>query len=136
MALTPNERAARYRARQRGEDVPLMKRGPKKGFKQSPEHIAKRIRVGAEHHAWKGALVSAKSGRSRALRAFKSIGSCVLCGNQRAERHHKNGNTADNSPANIEIVCRRCHMMEDGRLEQFKELARRNQPKAVAARWR
>jgi len=110
MALTPNERAARYRARQRGEDVPLMKRGPKKGFKQSPEHIAKRIRVGAEHHAWKGALVSAKSGRSRALRAFKSIGSCVLCGNQKAERHHKNGNTADNSPANIEIVCRRCHM--------------------------
>ena len=112
-----------------------MKPGPKKGFKQSPEHIEKRKRFGADHHAWKGDGITEKSGRTRAIRTFPNVGGCVKCGKARAERHHKNGNTADNRPENIEIVCRRCHMKEDGRLERFKELAKRNQSKAVAARW-
>ena len=93
-----------------------MKPGPKKGYKQSPEHIEKRKRLGAAHPNWLGDAITERSGRSRAIRAFPIIGGCIKCGKSRAERHHKNGNTADNSPQNIEIVCRRCHMKEDGRL--------------------
>ena len=36
----------------------------------------------------------------------------------------------------VDLICRRCHMRTDGRLEEFRELAKRNQPRAVAARWR
>ena len=35
----------------------------------------------------------------------------------RAERHHIDGNTANNKPGNIAFLCRRCHMREDGRLD-------------------
>ena len=111
-----------------------MKPGPKKGYKQSPEHIEKRKRLGAAHPNWLGDAITEKSGRSRAIRAFPIIGGCTKCGKARAERHHKNGNTADNRPENIEIVCRRCHMREDGRLEKVMAMARLNHPKAIAAR--
>lgn len=112
-----------------------MKPGPKKGYKQSPEHVAKRVKWGAEHHAWKGNEIKQKSGRSRALRRFPKIGSCLGCGRKKAERHHVDGDTRNNDPSNIIALCRRCHMRADGRLEQFRKLAARNQPRAVAARW-
>lgn len=110
------------------------KPGPKKGYKQSAEHIEKRKRFADQHHNWKGDKITEKSGRSRAVRVYPKIGACVKCGASRAERHHKNGNTADNSPGNIEIVCRKCHMKEDGRLVRFIEMAKQNQPVAIAAR--
>jgi len=56
-----NESARRYRARKRGERVPLLKRGPKRGYKQSREHIEKRKRFGAEH--WRKKKVRGKKGR-------------------------------------------------------------------------
>lgn len=90
--------------------------GQRKGYKQTPEHIARRVRRGEKHHAWKGDAIKERSGRTRAKRAYPVIGACIRCGNPKAERHHKNGNTADNRPENIEIVCRRCHMKADGRL--------------------
>ena len=129
------ESARRYRARKRGEDVPLRLPGPKKGYKQSPEHIAKRKRFGTDHPNWKGDAVSERAGRSRAIRRYPNIGPCIACGDTPAERHHINGNTADNEPDNIAIICRRCHMKADGRMDKFIELAKRNQPRAVAARW-
>jgi hypothetical protein len=112
-----------------------VKRGPKPGYKQTPEHIAKRIRRGSEHHAWKGDAVTPKGGRTRALRYYKDIGPCSACGAQHAERHHKDGDTANNEPDNIAILCRKCHMEADGRMEEFRDLAITNQPAAVAARW-
>ena len=112
-----------------------VKPGPKKGYKQTPEHIAKRKRFGRDHYNWKADKITVRSGRTRALRLFPVIGPCVKCGNPRSERHHIDDNTANNSSHNIVIVCRRCHMQADGRLEQFKKLAIANQPKAVAARW-
>ncbi len=112
-----------------------MKPGPKKGYKQTPEHIAKKIRRGEHHHAWVGDNATERTGRSRAERLFPVIGPCVKCGNRKSERHHKNGNTLDNRKSNIAVLCRRCHMRSDGRLAQFKKLALKNQPKAVAARW-
>jgi 5-methylcytosine-specific restriction endonuclease McrA len=92
----------------------------KKGYKQSPEHIAARKRFGAEHGNWSGGKVSEKGGRARALHLYPVIGPCVSCGSPRSERHHRDENTANNHPANIVILCRRCHMKEDGRLAALK----------------
>jgi hypothetical protein len=111
--------------------------GPPKGYKQSPDHIAKRCRFGEEHHCWVGDKVSVKSGRSRAIRHFAKR-PCEVCGEEkkRIDRHHKDGNTANNNPENIKFLCRRCHMVEDGRMDKFIELAIENQPKAVDSRWK
>jgi hypothetical protein len=78
-------------------------------------------RRGSSHHKWQGDAVSEKGGRKRALRAFPSVGPCQICGAQKSERHHRDGNTANNAPDNIHVVCRRCHMTEDGRLEQVRK---------------
>ena len=83
---------------------------------QTAEHVEKRKRIGAAHYAWQGDAVSEKGGRKRALRLFPEIGPCVRCGNAKAERHHKDGDTANNAPSNIEALCRRCHMWDDGRM--------------------
>ena len=115
MALTHAERQARYRARKRGENVPEIPR--KRGYKQTPEHVEKRKRFGPDHHAWAGGDVSEKGGRKRALRMYPDAGACTECGAARAERHHIDGNTANNKPGNIAFLCRRCHMREDGRLD-------------------
>lgn len=133
--MDANERARRYRARKRGEAIEKGRPGPKLGFRQSPEHVAKRTKWGPDHHAWAGGDISEKGGRSRAERRYRDIGLCWGCGSNRAERHHIDENTANNAPSNIAVLCRRCHMERDGRLDEFIELAKRNQPRAVAARW-
>jgi hypothetical protein len=99
-----------------------MKPGPKPGFKQTAEHIEKRKRFGAEHPNWKGDAVSVKGGRTRALRSYRDIGPCSTCGALRAERHHRDGNTANNDAENIAVLCRKCHMAEDGRLEAVRKM--------------
>ncbi len=134
MAFTKAEIVRRCRDRKRGIDIPRMPPGVKKGYKQTPEHIQKRQRFGEEHHSYKGDDVGYKSARSRAERGYPCR-PCELCGNTKAERHHKDGNTRNNSPENIQFVCRRCHMKVDGRYDRFIEIARENQPKAVACRW-
>ena len=100
--------------------------GVYKGYKQSKKHIEKRKRFGQQHHAWKGNNVSEKGGRTRALRLYKEIGACSICGNKKAERHHIDDDTANNNPENIEITCRKCHMALDGRLARFIKMAKRN----------
>jgi len=129
------EATCRYRARQRGEDVPKLSPGVKRGYKQTTEHIQKRKRFGAEHHNWKGDDITIKSGRTRALRGYEAK-PCQRCGSLKSERHHKDGDTSNNTPDNVRFLCRRCHMLEDGRLDEFRKLAKKNQPSAVAARWR
>ena len=111
------------------------KSGPKAGYRQTEEHIKKRIRFGEDHANWVGDSISEKAGRGRAQRKYKQIGPCVLCGNEKSERHHIDGNTANNEAENILIVCRRCHMKTDGRLSEFTALAIANQKVAVAKRW-
>lgn len=131
------ERQRRHRARKKGLDVPKVKPGPKPGYKQSAEHVEKRKRWGDEHHAWTGESTGDKNGRKRA-RARVDAEKCEFCGDDQAriDVHHIDGNTSNNSVENLVALCRKCHMREDGRLDAFRELAKRNQPKAVAARWR
>lgn len=103
------------------------------GYKQTPEHVAARMRYGKNNHGWLGDEVSAKGGRTRAIRAFPEIGPCEMCGAARAERHHRDGNTANNAPSNIAPLCRKCHMAKDGRLEEFSKMAKTRVADAISA---
>jgi len=94
------------------------------GLKQSAESVAKRLKYGEDHHWWKGDQVTERSGRTRALRAFPEVKPCASCGDENTERHHKDGNTKNNSEANIEFLCRLCHMKSDGRLTALIESRR------------
>lgn len=75
---------------------------------------------------WKGEEAGEDAGRARARAAY-ALGSCERCGRPGTDRHHKDGDTLNNDPGNIEILCRRCHMKADGRLDKFVEMA--NWPK-------
>lgn len=100
-----------------------MRPGPKKGYKQSPEHIHKRIKRGADHPNWKGDDATRRAGRTRALRMYADQ-PCTECGATPAERHHVNGVTTDNSAENIQFLCRDHHMAEHKRLGTFKTIVR------------
>lgn len=73
---------------------------------------------------WKGNKASVVSGRARARHRYPSV-KCESCnqGNRRLDRHHKDGNALNNEPSNIAILCRRCHMIADGRLDVLREQA-------------
>ena len=92
-------------------------------------------KTGPNHAGWLGDSVSTRGGRSRALRRYPSVGPCSRCGAGKAERHHKDENTANNEPSNIAILCRRCHMETDGRLASAPARMRAVQPLGVVARW-
>jgi len=96
----------------------------KRGYKQTEEHVRKRIKHGVRHANWVGSDVSVKGGRTRALRLYPQ-GPCVDCGSEKGERHHVNGDTSDNSPENVKFPCRSCHMKCDGRLQRLSELGKR-----------
>lgn len=112
------EASHRARARKRGENIP-HKPHPS-GYQQSLEHITARVRRGPSNHAWLGDQVSTRGGRTRALRAYPTVGPCTKCGSAKSERHHIDENTANNSPENIAVLCRRCHMELDGRLDAVR----------------
>lgn len=84
---------------------------------------------GQENPSWSGDNVSKKGGQARCRRLYPDIGPCVLCGDTYSERHHIDGNTANNEPENIAVLCRRCHMKSDGRLSKLA-------PIGLAARYK
>lgn len=55
----------------------------------------------------------------RIAQTLYPLGPCVACGVPATDRHHISGDTDDNQPDNIAILCRRCHMQADGRLAAF-----------------
>lgn len=69
--------------------------------------------------------VTVMAGRRRAQRMYPVIGACIRCGAGKAERHHVDGNTLNNRSSNIAVLCRKCHMELDGRLEEFQRQAKR-----------
>lgn len=74
-------------------------------------------KIGNKNPNWKGDSIAEHSGRFRAQRAFKELGMCSRCSKKKAtDRHHKDGDTRNNNPSNIAFLCRRCHMVEDGRM--------------------
>ncbi len=97
---------------------------------RDPQRAASVRLVGEANAMWQGDAVSVEGGRKRARRMYKA-GPCTKCGDPKSERHHINGDTANNTPENVELLCRKCHMTEDGRLEASRE---RMRPLA-AKRW-
>ena len=110
----------RARLRKKGIDVP--RKPMPSGFKQSPEHIEKRKRCGQESAHWAGDVVHPILGRKRALRLYREIGPCIVCGAEKSERHHRDENPSNNAPDNIAVLCRKCHMQEHARLRKQKEV--------------
>lgn len=84
----------------------------------SPRAIKK---MGAHNPRWKGDLASRGAGRSRA-RALYDLGPCEECGGAGFDRHHRDGDTLNNDPSNVRVLCRRCHMLEDGRLDRLRTM--------------
>jgi hypothetical protein len=90
------------------------------------------VPAGEDHYAWKGDTAKAGTKRQRAQRAFQ-LGQCERCDVPATDRHHKDGNTGNNDPSNIMILCRRCHMEIDGRLNAFVAKAPTARPRTEAS---
>lgn len=82
---------------------------------------------GSLHPSWKGNDVEPHAGNLRAIKMFP-LEPCENCGNNKSERHHRDGNPLNNDRNNIRFLCHRCHMIEDGRLERLHEIRRGNVP--------
>lgn len=82
------------------------------------------------HPNFKGDAATDGAKRMRARKLYR-LGMCQRCKKTRAtDRHHKDGDTGNNTPSNIAKLCRRCHMIEDGRLDGLAAArAKRNLPK-------
>ena len=75
-------------------------------------------KLGEKNPQWKGDNATQHSGRGRAIRKHSLI-PCEICELNKTERHHKDGNTLNNNPDNIQFLCRKHHMEEDGRLQNL-----------------
>ena len=73
---------------------------------------------GRDSSSWKGDDATVGAGRMRARKLYPNPKPCEYCNNPKAERHHKDGNTLNNKPDNVVWRCRRCHMIEDGRMKK------------------
>src|SRR5215831_6336561 len=67
-----------------------------------------------------------QAARGRARSRFSVPSNCQRCGIERTqfnlvrlEIHHKDGNPTNNDPSNIEFLCRKCHMITDGRIVRY-----------------
>lgn len=78
---------------------------------------------GEDHYAWKGDAATAPSKRCRAVKLYQ-ISDCEDCGDPAVDRHHVDGDTGNNARENVRFLCRRCHMIADGRLARATSLIR------------
>ena len=85
------------------------RRWPRRGYASSP---------GALNPSWKGDAASDSAKRRRARRLIPSLGACEDCGAPATERHHADGTPGNNDRGNLRLLCRRCHMAADQRLER------------------
>ncbi len=76
-------------------------------------------------------LANLEGYRKRARVRYKLPAKCRYCDAPPTDRHHKDGNPRNNLPSNIDFVCRRCHMVEDGRLARLVAVARATAPLRV-----
>ena len=84
-------------------------------------------RRGAKNPGWKGDAIRVGSGRCRAQRLYP-LGPCERCGEPGTDRHHKDGDTRNNVPSNIAILCQSCHMAADGRAKALADIVRARPP--------
>ena len=81
---------------------------------RSNPHLAKiaRKQRGPRHPRWRGDQATRHSGRHRAQLLYE-LKPCEVCRleprGHRVHRHHKDGNTLNNSPENIAFLCAKHH---------------------------
>ncbi len=107
---------SKWTKRDRAAQSEVMKRNWREGKLSATN---RKPCVGTRHPFWKGDAACAASKRTRARRLYP-LGKCERCPAVAIDRHHKDGNTGNNERSNIQILCRRCHMTVDGRLENLK----------------
>ncbi len=61
------------------------------------------------------------TGHQRAV-SLHALQPCEVCGSEKSERHHKDSDPMNNSRSNIMFLCRRHHMIEDGRMDALLAL--------------
>ena len=83
----------------------------------------------AAERRWKPGPVSSNASHSRARRRYPVPSECERCGRSvPIERHHKDGDPVNNERQNIAMLCRRCHMEVDGRMEKLRTFKREPLP--------
>ena len=110
--------------------LPVVGRSHRQGNRVSESRSIGKY-SGPLHHKWRGDAASNQAKRTRARIRFV-LGSCERCGERAVDRHHRDGNTGNNIPENISALCRRCHMVVDGRLE--RQVARLKEPRDLVPR--
>jgi len=88
----------------------------RRGRPHSPEHRKNLSRAlsGKRNPRWKGDDVQVVAGNHRA-RSMYPLEPCEICGSEKSERHHVDGNPMNNTQSNIQFLCRKHHMRVDGR---------------------
>lgn len=114
------------------------------GIYERTEEIKMRIRQGIRARGYrhtqetkekirkklfKGESVKKKTGNHRAYFQFQLPSRCELCDNPAHDRHHKDGNTLNNDPSNIQFLCVKCHMALDGRMNPPRDWHGRIMPR-------
>jgi len=76
-------------------------------------------RRGETHPSYLGKHASVSACRRRAVTAYPAT-PCSICGSEKSERHHVDGNVNNNARSNIQFLCRKHHMQVDGRTANGK----------------
>jgi len=84
--------------------------GGKKGmFTEESKKRISESKQGEKNSGWKGDSVGNSGGHIRAIKMYEAI-QCERCpSTHRVQRHHVDGNPANNLPENIRILCELCH---------------------------
>jgi hypothetical protein len=77
-------------------------------------------RRGPGNPHWKEVVTDPVSARQKA-RSLYDRRPCEECGSEKSEIHHRDGDPFNNHEANIVFLCRRHHMITDGRMERWLE---------------
>jgi hypothetical protein len=84
-------------------------RGKKGMFTEEERKRISERKQGEKNHWWKGDEVGNGGGHIRAIKMYEAT-QCERCpSTHRVQRHHVDGNPANNLPENIRILCELCH---------------------------
>ena len=65
--------------------------------------------------------MKSRAGNLWAWRHIPLAEKCEECEAPAVDRHHKDGDPSNNDLTNVASLCRRCHMLADGRLEILRQ---------------
>ena len=99
------------------------KPGPKKGYKQTPEHTRKvALAITGSHHGlWKGDDVGRTALHNWIRRHKPDPGFCEACGKTGKTDVANISGQYVRHVSDFQYLCRRCHMLSDERLMKLKE---------------